>query len=697
MPFREAQSSHDRLEAHEFDSHSGRDSGWLPEPMPTKDPASSSIRTMHSTHTIGSRLLAFLLALGTAVALTGATFGQGLVQDLEKVEKDTTSTKSTSQTVPEFLDSPGKTLQTFMAAMSDSPVNYQRAVGCVAGTRGTEVSTSNRIRADRLYSYLQNLGFEASSANGIPYQVQSGVDTCVLLPAPETCTALTRQRSNQIEELANGKAILRMSTDSNGSWRFDKATLDEDNLQVLRDANLKLIDMDPSLRDAVAGNSIEGWVLVQIPPVLRNEFLLVMYWQWIALGILIFLGLLADRFSRLITRSFFLKWAKRTFKIDALDPSDKAMHRCVRSTGLLLATIIWRIGVELLFLPLDVLEILLVATSVMLILAAVNAGFKFADLLGMFFSHRAKHTENKLDDLLVPLLTKSAKILLVIVGFIYFAQAIDVQISPLLAGLGIGGIGFAFAAQNSIENFFGSVTVLLDRPFQVGDWVVIDEVEGTVIAVGMRSSRVRTFYDSVVTLPNSILVNNKVNNYGMRSYRRWTTRLGLLYETSPAQVEAFCEGARELVREHPYMRKDYYQVFLNEFGDSGIEVLVYVFWEAPDWQTELRERHRFMLDLMRLAAELEVSFAYPTQTVYLAKSPRIPDMPSALEAGQHKAHNEQAGREAARRVTAGAQWMEGKPPPYAFKSAEQTRAEDAGAHFTPDAPEDVDTRGSEGE
>ena len=284
-----------------------------------------------------------------------------------------------------------------------------------------------------------------------------------------------------------------------------------------------------------------------------------MYWQWMALGILVFLGFFIDLIFRLFFRSFLRRWMHKALSHITEEPEEEVLRRAVRACGMLVATIIWRIGIDVLFLPMEVLEILLVATNIMLVLAAIFAGFKLTDFLGGIFIHRAKHTDNKLDDLIVPLITKSLKIVVVIIGFIYFAQAIDVKISPLLAGLGIGGIGFAFAAQNSIENFFGSITVLLDRPFQVGDWVVIDNVEGTVIAVGMRSLQGQDLLRFGGDASNSILVNNQVNNYGMRAYRRWTTKLDLLYETTPEQVEAYCEGARQLVREHPYMRKDYYQ------------------------------------------------------------------------------------------------------------------------------------------
>ncbi len=95
-----------------------------------------------------------------------------------------------------------------------------------------------------------------------------------------------------------------------------------------------------------------------------------------------------------------------------------------------------------------------------------------------------------------------------------------------------------------------------------------------------------------------------------------STRLGLTYDTPPDKIEGFCEGVREIVRLHPYMRKDYYHVYFNGYAESALEILVYVFWETPDWNTELREKHRFLLDVLRLSYQMGVEFAYPTQTVF---------------------------------------------------------------------------------
>jgi len=190
-------------------------------------------------------------------------------------------------------------------------------------------------------------------------------------------------------------------------------------------------------------------------------------------------------------------------------------------------------------------------------------------------------------------------------------------------------LAFALAAKDLLGNFFGSLTVLLDRPFHIGDWVIIGDVEGSVEQVGFRSTRIRTFYNSLITLPNALLTTTKIDNMGARRYRRMKTMLGLTYDTPPEKIDAFCEGIRSLIQLHPYMRKDYYQVYFNQYSAASLDILVYVFWETPDWNTELRERHRFLLDVLRLAKQLDVEFAYPTQTLYLKQ-----DAEPVLNSGQ---------------------------------------------------------------
>jgi len=238
--------------------------------------------------------------------------------------------------------------------------------------------------------------------------------------------------------------------------------------------------------------------------------------------------------------------------------------------------------------------------------------------------------------MLIPLVRKSLKVLAGAAGLVTAAQFLGTDLTALLASLGIGGLALALAAQDTVGNFFGSLMVFLDRPFKVGDWVITGDVEGTVEEVGFRSTRIRTFYNSLeevgfrstrirtfynslITLPNSNLVKASVDNLGDRRFRRWKTVLGIAYDTPPEKIDAFCEGIRELVRRHPYTRKDYFHVYLNEFGSDSLQILVYVFFATPDWATELRERHRLGVDIIRLATDLGVEFAFPTQTLYLRR------------------------------------------------------------------------------
>jgi len=162
--------------------------------------------------------------------------------------------------------------------------------------------------------------------------------------------------------------------------------------------------------------------------------------------------------------------------------------------------------------------------------------------------------------------------------------------------------------------------VLLDKPFHVGDWVKIGDLEGTVEEVGFRSTRIRTFYNSLITMPNATLIATAVDNLGARTYRRWSTMLSLTYDTPPEKIEAFCEGIRELVRRHPDMRKDYFHVYANEYGAASLNVLLYVFFQTPGWPEELKARHQLFLQILRLAREVGVEFAFPTQTLHVHRS-----------------------------------------------------------------------------
>ncbi len=263
-------------------------------------------------------------------------------------------------------------------------------------------------------------------------------------------------------------------------------------------------------------------------------------------------------------------------------------------------------------------------------LASVLLGFRLVDIAADYWAEVAARTDSKLDDQLVPLVRTASKIFVAAVGAVFILQNLNINITSLVAGLGIGGVAVALAAQDSIRNLLGGATILADKPFQVGDWVIIGDFEGTVEQVGFRSTRIRTFADSLISVPNARITDTEVNNMGRRSWRRYSTTLGLAYHTDPDRIQAFVEGVRAIVRANPKMRRDYYIVEFVTFADSSLNIMVYTFIEAANWNEEMRTRHIFNLDILRLAERLEVDFAFPTQTLHVAEAPGQPPQPPPL-------------------------------------------------------------------
>lgn len=269
--------------------------------------------------------------------------------------------------------------------------------------------------------------------------------------------------------------------------------------------------------------------------------------------------------------------------------------------------------------------------------AVVLLAFRAIDILSELLADRAAKTKTKMDDQLVPIIRASLRVATAAVGVLFVLSNLDVNIASLIAGVGLIGLAVALAAQDTVKNFLGGLTIFADKPFQVGDWIVIEGVEGTVEEVGLRSTRVRTFANSLVTVPNYTFTDNTVDNMGARRWRRYSTTLGLGYRTTPEQMQAFVEGARAIIRANPGMRRDYYIVEFRDFGPSSLNVMLYCFINARDWNAEMRVRHVLNLDIMRLAQRLRVEFAYPTQTLHVAELPGQPPPAAAAFAREELA------------------------------------------------------------
>lgn len=256
------------------------------------------------------------------------------------------------------------------------------------------------------------------------------------------------------------------------------------------------------------------------------------------------------------------------------------------------------------------LEIAVFASMIWLLYNLVN-------VLSAYLSELAGKTDSKLDDQLVPLLRKTLKVFVVILGVIFILQNNGVNVTSLLASLGLGGLAFALAARDTLANFFGSITIFMDKPFQIGDLIKTSNAEGVVEEIGFRSTRIRTLYDSVISVPNSNLAVTEIDNLGLRKQRRLKMTLNLTYSTTPKQMEAFVEGIKAIIKANNKISQDSYEVHFNEYGAHSLDVLVYLFFDVAGWSDYLQLRHNFLLEIYRLAEEIGVEFAFPTQTLHI--------------------------------------------------------------------------------
>lgn len=240
--------------------------------------------------------------------------------------------------------------------------------------------------------------------------------------------------------------------------------------------------------------------------------------------------------------------------------------------------------------------------------------YKAVDALGYVLKDVTAKTDNTLDDELAPLATKSLKVFVIIFGFLIVLQNFGVNVMALLAGLGIGGLAIAFAAQDTVANLFGSITIILDRPFQVGDWVKVAGTEGFIEEIGFRSTRIRTMYKSLITIPNSVMAKEQIDNMGARPLNRIRHVFGFTYDATEEQLTQFIERVRYTLTQNPEVDKDTVTVRFNALGDFSLQVLVNFFVKVPDVGREMEIQQQFLFEVMKIAKNLNLDFAFPTST-----------------------------------------------------------------------------------
>lgn len=336
-------------------------------------------------------------------------------------------------------------------------------------------------------------------------------------------------------------------------------------------------------------------------------------WQIVALLLVIVVGLVVRKIIEIIVAGRVKQLIEKTGQ----EWASKLVGVFGAPGGTLVMALLLRVTYPPLGLPIGFAAFLGLAVRILMISSVVWAVYRLVDVLGERMAAQAEKTETKLDDQLVPLIRKSLKVFTVVAGGLVILQNLNVNVGALIATLGVGGVAIALAAKDTVANFFGSLMIFIDRPFQIGDWIKIGAAEGTVEEVGFRSTRIRTFYNSVITVPNAKFTEAQIDNMGLREYRRCFVTLGVTYDTTPEQMQAFCEGIRAVIAANPHTRKDYYEVHMSGFGSHSLDVMVYFFFKVDTWTDELTERHNVFLEFMRLAQDLKIGFAFPTQTLHV--------------------------------------------------------------------------------
>lgn len=356
-----------------------------------------------------------------------------------------------------------------------------------------------------------------------------------------------------------------------------------------------------------------------LPPVFMRSVRGLHLWQGVfGLGLLAVAWILGRLVRMVWFRGIARLVARRGVIVDraAFQATDQPVMLVV-----VFAILTW--GLPQLQLPIGISRFAVSAADMFLRLSAIYLAFRATDVMAGIGHRWASRTASKLDDQLIPMLRSSANTVTLALGALVVFQAFGVDVWKLIAGASVGGLIVGLAAQDTVKNFFGSLNVFIDKPFQIGDWIIVGGVEGSVEEVGFRSTRIRTFYNSQVTVPNSAITNANVDNMGRRPRRRVKLVLGITYDTPPDTVQAFVEGIRAILAVHPQV-EDTYEVHLNNLGDSSLEILVYYHLIVPDWHGELTTRAQNLLEFLRLAQAMQVSFAFPSTSVYVEATPDHP-------------------------------------------------------------------------
>lgn len=338
--------------------------------------------------------------------------------------------------------------------------------------------------------------------------------------------------------------------------------------------------------------------------------------RWTALALLVVL--VAALLGRIVTVNLAPRALARIVRLKRTSTALLASERAIGTAAgagialvlLLQMKALHAEGSDLIVLPGVVFSILIGAAQLVTVSSVVMAAYRLVGIVEDVVE--AIDSDDELDGsqrTVVSALESVLRFLILFIGGVFVADAFGLDLTSLLAGLGISGLALALAAKDTISNFFGAITVLLDRPFKVGDWIIVDGSEGEVVEINLRTTILRTSSDTILTVPNANLVSAPVENWGKRRWRRWQTALHLDLGSDPQAVETFCDKVVEAIRTNPKtLREEASWCTVDGISAQSIDVGVNLYWDITSSVEERKAREDLVLSIVRIAKDLGLEF-----------------------------------------------------------------------------------------
>ncbi len=256
------------------------------------------------------------------------------------------------------------------------------------------------------------------------------------------------------------------------------------------------------------------------------------------------------------------------------------------------------------------------------VLTAISLGYFFYSLVAVLdhaITRVTSKTHTKMDDMMSPMIRKSLRVVVVILSLLEIARILsDKPLTAIITGLGVGGLAVALAAQETIKNFFGSMVIFADKPFELGERVKVGGHDGVIEEVGFRSTRVRTLDGHLVTAPNGELANQMIQNIAKRPFIKRVMNVTITYDTPPNKVHEALEILRDILKDHEGMDPEFPpRVFFNDYNAASLNILVIYWYHPPAYWDFLAHSEKVNMELLERYNAAGIEFAFPTQTLYV--------------------------------------------------------------------------------